>query len=237
MLFIIMLCSYYWLSCSFLILWEFFFSIINDHAFYLKRSLAVAGGMMIAASYSLAYEGVTFSDIEGNDSQFPTSQLVNMKNSDFLHFFCTEITRSILTLLTSPPTILFMYRTSKLQSVRDYNNRISIWNRVHSTYKKNIRPVWRFKNRLVIHHYVSQSKSLLLTLLFYLFLIYWFHWRSLFNFYITLLMNPGINLSIIYSLILLFFCLFISIIYLFIDQFTFYLLISLFNCLSTRLFI
>lgn len=163
MLFIIMLCSYYWLSCSFLILWEFFFSIINDHAFYLKRSLAVAGGMMIAASYSLAYEGVTFSDIEGDDSQFPTSQLVTIKNSDFLHFFCTEITRSLLTLLTSPSTILFMYRTSKLQSVRDYNNRISIWNRVHSTHKKNIRPVWRFKNRLVIHHYVSQSKSLLLT--------------------------------------------------------------------------
>ena len=127
---------------------------------------------MIAASYSLAYEGVTFSDIEGDDSQFPTSQLVNMKNSDFLHFFCTEVTRSLLTLLTSPSTILFMYRTSKLQSVRDYNNRISIWNRVHSTHKKNIRPVWRFKNRLVIHHYVSQSKSLLLTLLFYLFLIY-----------------------------------------------------------------
>ena len=127
---------------------------------------------MIAASYSLAYEGVTFSDIEGDNSQFTTSQLVTIRNCDFLHFFCTEITRSLLTLLTSPSTILFMYRTSKLQSVRDYNNRISIWNRVHSTHKKNIRPVWRFKNRLVIHHYVSQSKALLLTLLFYLFLIF-----------------------------------------------------------------
>ena len=182
---------------------------------------------MIAASYSLAYEGVTFSDIEGDDSQFPTSQLVTIKNSDFLHFFCTEITRSLLTLLTSPSTILFMYRTSKLQSVRDYNNRISIWNRVHSTHKKNIRPVWRFKNRLVIHHYVSQSKSLLLILLSYLFFIFWFNWRLIFSFYIILFMNSCINLLIIYSIILLFFCLFISIIYLLISL--------LFTCWSAYL--
>jgi hypothetical protein len=29
--------------------------------------VAIAGGMMIAASYSLAYEGATFSDTEGEE--------------------------------------------------------------------------------------------------------------------------------------------------------------------------
>ena len=50
--------------------------------------LAIAGGMMIAASYSLAYEGVTFSDIEGDDTYFPTSQIANVQNSDF----CMKLT-------------------------------------------------------------------------------------------------------------------------------------------------
>ena len=50
--------------------------------------LAIAGGMMIAASYSLAYEGVTFSDIEGDDTYIPTSQIANVENSDF----CIKLT-------------------------------------------------------------------------------------------------------------------------------------------------